>query len=95
MKGKKCLGVHKGFTCLCIVPFDLLGPASPRRLCHDILKVYMRCIDSPNHDIFAYLRISFFFFLNSKEGELLIPQRKSFFHEVELEILIDFLLNRP
>jgi len=23
---KEHLGIHKGFTCLCIVPFDLLGP---------------------------------------------------------------------
>ena len=83
-------GIHKGFTCLCIVPFDLLGPASPRRLCHGVLKAYMRCIDSRNHPIFAYLNIISFL---SQEREFLITQKQKkevFFHEVQLEYFILF-----
>lgn len=57
-------------------------------------KAYMRWIDSCNHDIFTICLHEHNFFLNG--GEWLSPQTKEvFFYEVQLEIKIYLLRNRP
>lgn len=92
-KLKEYLGIHKGFTCLCIVPFDLLGPDFTSTIFPRCLEVYMRWIDSCNHDIFACLNI--ISFQKQKKGNGSFYKTKNLFYEVQISIFIYLFQNRP